>query len=188
MATNTDLVRAYQDGLVACSGYQVINAPLPTDASTQLDVAFQEVGYVTADGLTEATNQDLTDIFAWQGNALIRTIQGQYTKQFTFAAAETNLVTLGVQYPGSTINQTAEGVSIAEKSPTPDVRNWVLHGIDGSRALRLVIPRGQVVERGDVVWSAENITVYEWTLRAYPDTSNVVVYRYYLDAALASAS
>lgn len=188
MATNTDLVRAYQDGLVACSGFQIINATLPTDASSALDAAFSEVGYVTSDGLTEATSQDLSDVFAWQGNALIRTILGQYTKQFTFAAAETNLVTLGVQYPGSTITQTAEGVSIAEKSPSPDVRNWVLHGVDGNRALRLVIPRGQVVERGDVAWSSENITVYEWTLRAYPDSSNVVVYRYYLDSALAAVS
>lgn len=187
MATNTDLVRAYQDGLVAVTAFQNISGTLPTDASSSLDAAFSEIGYVTSDGLTEATSQDLSDIFAWQQNALIRTILGQYTKQITFSAAETNLVTLGVQYPGSTITPTAEGVSVAEKPPSPDVRNWVLHGIDGSRALRLVVPRGQVVERGDVAWSSEDITVFEWTLRCYPDPSGVVLYRYYLDAALASS-
>lgn len=188
MAVDIDLIRAYTDGLVACAGAGVITATLPTDASASLDSAFSEVGAISSDGITEATSQDRTDFFIWQGSALARRVPGQFTKQFTFAAAETNLVTIGVQFPGSTITATSEGLTVQEKPPTSDIRNWVLHGIDGaSRALRLVIPRGEVTERGDVVWSGENVTVYEWTLSAYVDPSNNVAYRYYLDPSLASS-
>lgn len=189
MAVNIDLIRAYTDGLVAATSFGVIDAQLPTDASSPLDPAFHEVGAITSDGISEATSQERTDIFIWQNNALARSVPGQYTKTLTFAAAETNMVTLGIQYPGSTITQTAEGVAVQEKPPASDIRNWVIHGIDGSqRALRLVAPRGEVIERGDVVWSGENITVYEWTLRCYVDPSGNVLYRYYLDPSLAAAS
>lgn len=189
MAVDISLIRAYTDGLVAVSGFGVINATLPTDASGPLDPAFSEIGAITSDGISEATSQDRTDVFIWQNNALAVSVPGQYTKTLTFAAAETSMVTLGVQFPGSTITQTSEGLSIAEKPPVQDVRNWVLHGISGqNRALRLVAPRGEVIERGDVVWSGENITVYEWTLRCYVDPSGNVLYRYYLDPALAEAA
>lgn len=187
MAVDIDLVRAYTDGLVACSGFQVVTATLPTDASSALDAAFSEIGSVSDDGITEQTSQANTDVFQWQNNALVRTIKGQYTKTFQFEAQETNLVTLGVQFAGSTITQTVEGVTIAEKPPVPDVRNWVFHGIDGARALRLVIPRGEVLERGDVVWSAAGVTIYAWTLRCYVDSSGNVAYRYYLDSSLSGS-
>lgn len=189
MAVDTDLIRAYTDGLVAVTDAGVINATLPTDASSAIDAAFSEIGAVSSDGITEATNQDRTDFFIWQNNALARRVPGQSTKEFTFSAAETNLVTLGVNYPGSTITQTSEGVTVQEKPPETDVRNWVLHGIDGSnRALRLVIPRGEVTGRGNVVWAGTNVTVYEWTLASYVDPSGFWAYRYYLDSALASSS
>lgn len=188
MAVDTDLIRAYTNGLVAVSNYGVTNLVLPTSASASLASGFSEIGAVSSDGITETVEQDRTDIFIWQNNALARRIPGQATKQFTFAAAETNLVTLGVNYPGSTITQTAAGVTIQETPPATDTRNWVLHGIDGARALRIVVPRGEVTERGDVVWSAEEVTVYEWTLSAYVDPSGFWAYRYYLDSDLATGS
>lgn len=189
MAVNTDLIRAYTDGLVACSDAGVIDATLPTDASSAIDDAFSEVGAISSDGISEATNQDRTDFFIWQNNTLARRVPGQFTKTFTFSAAETNLIVLGVQFPGSTVTATSEGATVQEKPPATDVRNWVLHGIDGdSRALRLVVPRGEVTERGNVVWSGSEVTVYEWTLSCYVDPSGNVAYRYYLDPAMATTS
>lgn len=185
MAVDINLIRAYTNGLVAVTSSGT-SSNLPTNASAALHADFDEVGAISEDGITEAMSQDRTDIFIWQNNALARRIPGQATKTFTVAAAETSLVTLGVQFPGSTITQTAEGVTIQERPPQTDVRSWVLHGIDGARAVRLVVPNGEVTERGDVVWSAGDITVYEWTLSAYVDTSGFWVYRYYLDGSLAT--
>lgn len=183
MAVDIDLIRAYTDGLVATHDPAVPGTiTAPTNASTALAAGFLQVGAISSDGLTEATSQDRTDIFIWQGNALVRRIPGQYSKTFTFAAAETSLFNLGLQYPGSTITRTAEGATVAEKPPATDVRAWVLHGMDGAtRAQRVYLPKGEITERGDVVWSSENITVYEWTLSAYVDGTGVVAYRYYLD-------
>lgn len=186
MAVNTDLMRAYTNGLVAVVGYGVTNPTLPTNGTSALDAAFGEVGALTNDGVTESTSQDRNNIFIWQGNALARSLPGEFVKTFKLAAAETNLITIGVQYPGSTITQTAEGVSIAEKPPASDRRAWVFHGVDGLRKQRIVIPHGEVTERGDVLWSAENVTVYEWTVSCYVDSNGNIAYRYLVDSALAT--
>jgi hypothetical protein len=168
MAVDTDLLRAYVDGLVATTDAGV-TATAPTDASTPLHANFKQVGALTEDGVTESSSQDVTDVFIWQNAALGRRIRGQFTRTYSFAAAETNLVVAGIHWAGSTITQTAEGLSIAEKPPAADVRQWVLHGIDGTRAQRVYLPRAEVTERGDVVWSSGAITVYEWVLTAYVD-------------------
>jgi hypothetical protein len=188
MAVDIDLIRAYTNGLVAVSEYGAVGVTQPTDASTALGGDFDEVGAITEDGISEATEQDRTDIFIWQNNTLARRIPGQFTKTWTFAAAETNVVTLGVHFPGSTITLTDEGVAIEEKPPGTDVRVWVLHGIDGTRAQRIVVPKGEVTERGEVVWSGGGITVYEWTLSGYVDDDGNVAYRYYIDDDLNGAS
>jgi len=186
MAVDVNLIRAYTNGLVAVTDFGVTGATAPTNASSPLNASFKEIGAVSEDGITEATSQDRTDVYIWQGATLARRIAGQYAKTITVAAAETNMTTLGVNYPGSTITQTAEGVSIAEKPPVTDIRQWVVHGVDGTRALRLYIPRGEVTERGDVVWSAGDITIYEWQVSCYVDVSGNVMYRYYLDESLAT--
>jgi hypothetical protein len=186
MAVDIDLIRAYTDGAVYTHDVGA-TITAPTDASTALDVDFIEVGAISSDGLTEATDQERTNVFIWQNAALARTISGEYTKTFAFAAAETKLFNLGLQYPGSTVTSTTEGASVAEKPPTSDIRAWVLHGLDGAnRAQRIYLPKAEITERGDVVWSAEGITVYEWTLTCYVDSNGVVAYRYYIDADMAT--
>lgn len=185
MAVDIDLIRAYTDGGVYATDAGV-TATAPTDASTPLHANFKALGAISEDGITEATAQDVTDVFIWQGAALARRIKGQYTKTFTFAAAELNLVTAGISWSGSTVTQTAEGLSVAEKPPGADIRQWVLHGIDGTRAQRIYIPRGEVTSRGDEVWSSGSITVREYELSCYLDESGNVAYRYILDDALAT--
>lgn len=184
-APDITLLRAYTDGAVYCTNFGVTNATAPIDASSSIDAAFKAIGGVMDDGLTETTTQDRTKVYLWQKNQLARQIAGQYEKVFKFAAAETNLITLGVHYGGSTITQTAEGVSIAETPSTSDIRQWVLHGIDGNGAERVYIPLGEVTKRGDKVWSSGAITIYEWELTAYVDTNGHPCYRWILDDALA---
>jgi hypothetical protein len=184
MAVDTTKIRAYQNGLVAVTGYGVTGTALPTDATTSLIAAYKDVGSITDDGLSDSTSQDTTDFYAWQGNVLVATLLGKYQKQFKFACQETNGQTLALMYPGSTLTQTGTGVTIAEKPPVKDVRTWVFHGIsDSGKLQRIVVPLGQVVERGDVKW-ANDLTLYEFTVNCYVDASGNVAYRYLYDSTL----
>lgn len=186
MALNAALIRAYQNGEVSV-GASGATPALPTDATSVLSTLdYTGTGLLTSDGITESTSQDYNDIFAWQGNALVASLPGDYVQTFAFAAMQQSLVNLGLQFPGSTITQTAYGASVIQKAPIRDPRTWVLHGIDGTRMQRIVVPSGQITERGDVVWSSQDVTVYEWTVKCYPDAANgAYAYRYYLDASMA---
>jgi hypothetical protein len=186
MALSATLIRAYQNGEVSV-GATAATPTLPTDASSSLDAAlYTGTGYLTDDGVTETINQDWNDKFAWQANALVATLPGEYVQTFKFAAMQQSLINVGVHFAGSTITQTASGLTVAQKAPTRDLRTWILHGIDGVYLQRIVVPSGQVAERGDVVWSSQEVTVYEWTVKCFPDASGNYAYRYYVDAGMAA--
>lgn len=185
MALNPALVRAYSNGEVSVGAYGA-TPTLPTDATTSLNPAlFTGTGLLTSEGITEGTDQQYNDIFAWQGNALVASLPGEYVQTFAFAAMQQTLTNLGLQYPGSTITQTAYGASIAQKAPTRDIRSWVIHGVDGTFLERIVVPRGMISERGEVVWSSEDVTVRSWTVKLFPDENQVYAYRYLVDPNLA---
>lgn len=185
MAITTTNIRAYQNGLVAVTGFGVTGTPLPTDATTTINAAFKDVGTITDDGITDTTNQDSTDFFSWQGNTLVATLLGKYSKQFKLACTETNGITLALSYAGSTLTQQSWGVSIAEKPIVKDIRSWVIHGIsDSGKLQRIVIPQGQITDRADVTWSSQDLTVYEYTIKCFVDASGNVAYRYLFDASL----
>lgn len=185
MALNATLVRAYQNGEVSV-GATAASPTLPTDATTPLSALdFTGTGLLTDDGITESTSQDWNDIFSWQGNALVASLPGEYVQTFKFAAMQQTLVNLGLQMPGSTITQTAYGVAIVQKAPVRDLRTWVIHGIDGTHLERIIVPSGQITERGDKVWSSNEVTVYEWTVKCFPDTANsAYAYRYIVDSSM----
>jgi hypothetical protein len=184
MAVDIDLIRAYTDGGVYTTDAGA-TAVAPINASSALHVNFKALGAISDDGISESSEQDTTEIYIWQGATLARKIFGQYKKTYKFAAAELNLVTAGISWSGSTITQTAEGLTVAEKPPSTDIRQWVIHGIDGNRAQRIYIPKGEVTSRGEEVWSSGAITVREYELSAYVDESGFVDYRFILDDDLA---
>ncbi len=185
MALNAALVRSYQNGEVS-AGFANATPTLPTDATSPLSTLdFTGVGLLTDDGVTESSGQDYERKYAWQGGALIATLPGPFEKSFKFAAVQQSIFNLGLQMPGSTITQTAYGVSIAEKAPTIDKRVWVIHGISGGILQRIVCPSGQITERGDVVWSFNDITAYEWTVELFPDSNLNYTYRYIVDPSMA---
>lgn len=186
MALNAALIRAYQNGEVSV-GAVGATPTLPTDASTSLNGAlYTGTGLLTDAGITESFSQDYTDVYAWQGNALVASLPGELSVSFQFAAMQQSLVNLGLQFPGSTLTQTAYGASLVQKATTRDLRTWVIHGMDGARLCRIVIPSGMITERGDVVWSSQDVTVYEWTVKCYPDAANsAYTYRYWVDPSMA---
>jgi hypothetical protein len=185
MAVDTTKVRAYVNGLVAVSGYGVTNPTLPTDATTSLNASiFKEVGALSDDGPVSSSSQDFTSVYMWQNNALAASLPGQYNRTFKFTCLEQNSQTLNIQFGGSTLTQQSWGVSIAEKAGGRDIRSWVLHGIDGVRLYRLVVPLGQITSKGDVTWSASGVASMEVEVTAFPDASSNYAYHYIWDNTL----
>lgn len=135
---------------------------LPTDATTVLDAAFEDVGYISEDGVTETHDTDTEDIRAWQNGDLVRRVQTGHDVTFSFTMLETSEVSLREFY-GNYDDGTVE-ITGAELPH----RAWVLSVEDGDHVLRVVIPDGQITDRGDITYSNGEVVGREVTLTAYP--------------------
>lgn len=64
-----------------------LTATLPTDATTALGADYTCLGYVSEDGLENANEMDVSDIKAWGGNIVYRSLT-ELTDNFSLALIE----------------------------------------------------------------------------------------------------
>lgn len=142
---------------------------LPTDASTALPVDHEDVGYISEDGVTETQDTDTEDIVAWQNGAKVRKVQTSHDLMYSFTMIETSEITLREYYGNFTAGDgtTTDDEVVIDGEELPH-RVWVLSVLDGDHVLRVVVPDGQVTERGDITYSNGEAVGREITITAYP--------------------
>ena len=87
MANNVNNVTAGKPKIGGAVFVAPVTAVLPTDAVTELDAAFEELGYISEDGLTQAITRDSEAIKAWGGDTVMTT-QTDYAETFSFTMIE----------------------------------------------------------------------------------------------------
>lgn len=145
---------------------------LPTDATAELDGAFEDLGYVTEDGVSQAIGIDITEIKAWQNGDVVRKVQTKHDLTYAFAMLETSPAALEAYYG----NYDAGVVEI--RGDQGIRQSWVINVIDGDNKIRIVIPDGQVTERGDISYVNGDAVSYPVTITCYPDDDSVKAYMY----------
>jgi len=185
MALDATKVRAGVTGAVYVAPD---DTTLPTDATTALPAAHEDVGFIHEDGVTETQDTDSNDIRAWQNGAIVRKIQTSHDLMYSFTMIETSEVTLREYYG----NWTAGAAGPPETDDTVKIdgkelphRVWVLSVIDGDHNLRVVIPDGQITERGDITYANGDAVGREVTITCYPDAEEVKAYIYMAEVAAA---
>lgn len=154
----------------------VLGTTAPTDTTTSLAAAWKAFGLLSQDGATEGRSQDSTDFYAW-GNILVRNVRSKHKRTIKVTALEDNLVVWGIVNPGSSAVSVSTLTTRTVKVPTSDIAAYLLQTSDGSIIRRRVIPRGEVVDVGDVVLKDSDMQAFELTIDIYPDSAGVL----YLD-------
>lgn len=150
-----------------------IGSTAPTDLTAAWAATWKPLGLLSEDGMTESRDQDETDHYSW-GGILVRTTRSKHKRTLKVAALENNLNVFGLVNPGSTA-VTATGVTTRTiKVPTPDPRAFGFEMLDGLVKYRRVVPRGEVVAVGDVVYCDGEMTAYELTINIYPSSTGVL--------------
>lgn len=151
---------------------------LPTTPSAALDGAFTEVGYLNEDGVTESQGTETNDIRAWQNGDVVRKVQTSHDLTYAFTLLETNPTSLELFY-GNYDDGGGAGPAVVEiTGEQPDHNSYVLQVIDGDDLIRIVIPDGQVTERGDVVYQNGDAITRPVTITCFPDADGVKAYQY----------
>lgn len=163
-----------------------VGTPLPTDATTDLDAAFRNLGFVSDDGLTNSSSMETEGIKAWGGQTVLTTLTSKDDKyKFTLIEA-LNVEVLKAVYGSAnvSVNDLTGLITIKVNASEPEAFSWVVDMIMTNGALkRIVIPNAKISEVADVVYKDNEPIGYESTLACNPDDQDNTHYEYILPAA-----
>ena len=155
---------------------------LPTDASTALDAAFVNLGYVSEEGLTNSNSAASETIHAW-GKDIIYTMDGD-DETYSWTLLEVLDANVQKFIRGADNVTVAEGGAMSVQVRRPSERTQmeehviVVEMILHRRAVRHVIPRGVITEVGEVSYTDDNTVGYQVTVTALADASGNSHYEY----------
>lgn len=157
-----------------------LGTPLPTDATSTLNEAFKDLGYISEDGVTNSNSPESDSLKAWGGDTVM-TYQTAKDDTYGFTMIEAlNVEVLKTVYGDDNVSGTLEtGISIKANSTPQEAYSWVIDMVLRDKALkRVVIPEASITEVGDVSYTDEDAVGYETTLTCVPDSEGNTHYEY----------
>lgn len=172
MAGSTENPRIWLNADVYVADYGTAG---PADIVTAWPAGWDALGLLSQDGMTESRDESVNDHFAW-GGILVRTTRSNHKRSLTVTALEDNPVVFGLVNPGSTAETVGDVTTRTVMVPTVDIRAFGIERRDGDITKRRVIPRGEVVEVGEITSSESEMEMYELTINVYPDGDGILYY------------
>lgn len=167
-------------------GGYLLSAPvgttLPTDASTALDAAFKNLGYVSDDGITISRETESDDFKDLNGDTVL-TVITSIKDTFNFNLIETRTDALKEIYGQSNVTETTstgtKKITINQKGEELPQRVYVMEFVlSGGKKMRKVVPLGKITELGDQSYKSGEAIKYEATVTAAPDSDGNTMYTY----------
>jgi hypothetical protein len=145
---------------------------LPTDATSALNAAFKNLGYISDDGLVNSVNTDVETVNAWGGD---KVLVGQTTfgEKFTVNLLETNADALKVYYGSGNVTVSGSNITVVQNSTElPEVVVVFELVLTGGRIKRIVVPHAKMADRsGDITYTDKDAIMYPAVFEALPDSS-----------------
>lgn len=164
-------------------GGAIFRAPLgttlPKDATTELDVAFKELGYCSDDGITNGSDMESEKQKAWGGDTVLN-MQTSKTDTFKMKLIEVlNVEVLKTVYGEKNVKGTLdEGITIKVNNEELEQSAWVIDMILKKAVKRIVIPCASITEIGEIVYKDNEGTGYEVTMAGTTDEDGQTHYEY----------
>lgn len=179
MTTDASLVEVAATGAIYMS---TVGAVAPTNSTVAWTTAWGELGFISDDGVTENPTMDNEEIKAWQSGATVRRVITGSGLELSFTAIETNKRTLDLFYPGSVITDIAgppAETRVDIKLPVATQKAFGIDVVDGAKRIRIVVPKGELIDRGEVSYVNGSPIGYQYSLNVVPDSSNILALKYF---------
>lgn len=135
---------------------------------TALPAAYTCVGYLSEDGVTNATDTDTTDINEMGGIKVLSEISG-YGETWQFNMIETNEASLKLRFGTANVTGTADKLTVYHAIPSGESLVLVFEiAMTGNRVKRIVVADGTITEFDDTTYSAGEAIGYGVTMSANP--------------------
>ena len=163
-----------------------LGAPLPTDATSELDPTFVGLGYLSEDGLTEPASLTVGDDIVAAGGDTVAQADPTFSKTWTGTCIEAlNEDLLKVAYGSTNVTVTAatsskDGV-ITIKEQAGDLEHHVIvinEMLKGGRVRRNVMADATFLITGDISHVHTALVNFEFTINAYPTATQPAQIQY----------
>lgn len=160
------------------------NTSLPTDAISELAVAFKCLGYIGEDGVTNNDSLSVGKVKAWGGDTVLNYTDG-HTDTFGAKLLEVlDINVLKAVYGEDNVSgDLSTGITVKSNAKEKPYMVWVFEMVLTDGAIkRIVIPAGKVTELGEIKYADNEAIGYEVTIGTVPDTNGNTHYEYILKA------
>lgn len=143
---------------------------VPTSCKTALAADYKSMGYIGEDGVTNANSPESDTGKAWGGEIVIA-YQTEKPDTYQFVLIESkNTDALKAVYGDDNVSGTLEDEITINATVDDAVEAvWIIEmALRDDYLKRIVIPKGKIVEVGDIVYKDDEITGYEVTVQAFP--------------------
>lgn len=156
-----------------------LGTALPTDATSTLNAAFKELGYVSEDGVTNNNSPETENVKAWGGDTVL-VLQTEKTDEWTLTLIEAlNPEVLKTVYGDANVTEGTGTITVNAATAQLADKVYVIEmSMKGGALKRVVIPTGSISELGEVVYKDDEAVGYELTITALPNASGVTHYEY----------
>ena len=153
---------------------------VPTTATETLNAAFKAMGYVSADGLTNANSASTSNIKAWGGDTVLVTQSDKTdTLAFTLLEVLSKDVLSAVHGSANVTGSLTDGIAVEVNADVQEEAIWVIDMIlRGNVAKRIVAPDAVISAMADVVYKDDSAIGYGVTLTCLPDSDGNTHYEY----------
>lgn len=154
---------------------------LPTDAQSDLDAAFVNLGYVSDEGLVNNIETDVEDVFAWGGDNVLSD-QTTFMEMFTFNLIETNVEVAKLYYGEDNVEVDGDNITIRVNSSTlPEICFVAELILTGGRVKRIVVEKARIADRSAEISYVDGEPVaYPINLKAFPSTTDGDTHKEYV--------
>lgn len=157
-----------------------LGTALPTSTSASLNSAFAEMGYASEDGVTNTNSPESENIKAWGGDVVLAV---QTSKEDTWQVKLIEVlnedVLKAIYGSANVTGDLSTGITVEANSDEAEEQSWVFDMImRDNTAKRVVLPDAKITEIGDITYTDNDVTGYEITLTAMPDSSGNTHYEY----------
>lgn len=141
---------------------------LPKNATDDLPAGYENVGYISEDGVTNSADSDTASVQDANGVTVLSAISS-YSESNQFTMIETNENSMKLRYGQDAVTSDAQGMTVRHRMPTGvPIRLIFEFLLNGDRPMRDVVPNATISDFDDIQHDSGDVLGYSVTYTSNP--------------------